>query len=169
MLRRLRLFSRSTDGAVMVEFVLGFVVVFTMFLIILELFFLMLRSTMLQRALDQTVREIRLGEYVNPTVGQMEQVVCDRMIALPDCRTSLTLEFTVIDEATFAMPGQVTPCAMRGDEQFNGGRTAQPYYTGLENELMVVRACVVAGTITPVFSEAFKLFARSAFVNEPDE
>ena len=34
---------------------------------------------------------------------------------------------------------------------------------------MVVRACVVADTITPVFSDAFTLFARSAFVNEPDD
>ncbi|MEN9411491.1 MAG: hypothetical protein RL216_3465 [Pseudomonadota bacterium] len=168
MLRRLRVFSRSTKGAVTVEFVISFTLVFTMLMVIFELFFLMLRSTMLQRALDLTVREIRLGEYVNPTVGDMETVICNRMIALPDCDTSLTLEFTVIDKATFAMPGQVAPCVLRQPD-VNGGRIAQPYNTGLENDLMVVRACVVADTITPVFSDAFTLFARSAFVNEPDD
>jgi hypothetical protein len=168
MLRRLRVFSRSTDGAVTVEFVLGFTVVFAMFLVILEVFFLMLRSTLLQRAVDQTVREIRLGQYVNPTVGMLEDVICGRMIALPDCARSLTLEFTAIDKATFAMPGQIEPCVLR-EQEVNGGRVEQPYYTGVPNELMVVRACVVAGTITPLIPEAFSLFARSAFVNEPDE
>ena len=164
--RRLRRFMRTERASATIEFVVAFPVVFLMFLVVLELAFLMARSTLLQQALDVTMREVRLGVVVNPTVSSLEQRVCSRMTTSADCERSLVLEFTTVDQATFAMPGPRAPCTRRS-AAIMADRADETYNTGAENELMVVRACMVANTITPVLDDAFQLFARSAFVNEP--
>lgn len=165
-LRRVRVFFRSDEAAVTAEFVIGFSVLFTMFLLMLELFFLMVRVTSLQNALDITVRDVRLGLVVNPTVTSLEADICDQMLLPEDCKTSLTLEFTKIDLTTFAMPDQTEPCSRRSADVM-AGRVSETYATGTENELMAVRACMVVDTLTPLMSDMFRIYARAAFVNEP--
>lgn len=167
-LRRLKHFLGSTQAAVTAEFVVGFSVLFSMFLLLLEMMFLMVRVTMLQHALDLTVRDIRLGLIVNPTVTSLESTICSRMSIVPDCTSSLVLEFTKIDLATFAMPDPMGPCTRRSADVM-AGRVSETYSTGIENELMAVRACVVVDTITPLMANVFDIHARSAFVNEPSD
>lgn len=163
---RLRRFLRSGRASASIEFILAFPVVFLMFLIVLELTFLMARSTLLQQALDVTMRDVRLGTIVNPTVVSLEQEVCDRMTTVADCESSLVLEFTRVNTNTFAMPGPRAPCTRR-TAAIMAARAADTYDTGAQNDLMVVRACMVLDTITPIMGDAFELFARTAFVNEP--
>ena len=162
----LRRFLRSEDGLVTAAYVVGFPVVFIFFMVILEMCFLMMRSTMLQHALDVTLREVRLGTMVNPTTTTLEQAICDRMSTFSDCTFSLTLEFTRIDTATFLLPGPMDPCVARSTT-INSARASQVYVTGAPNELMAVRACVLVDTITPYLSDVFEVTARAAFVNEP--
>ena len=168
MMRRLRHFGRSERAAVTAEFVIAFPLVFTMLLIMLELTFLMVRSTMLQHGLDLVLREVRLGNMVNPNAAILEEAICDKMTIFSDCEKSLTLEFATVDLTTFAMPGQQTGCAPRSHDEALA-RAGMIYQTGTANQLVVVRACVMTGTITPVLTDSFRLFARSAFVNEPRE
>ena len=162
----LRRALRSEDGAVTAAYVIGFPVVFIFFMIILELCFLMMRSTMLQHALDVTLRDVRLGTMVNPTTATLEQAICDGMGAFSGCTSSLTLEFTRIDTATFLLPAPMDPCVARS-AVINAARANEVYVTGAPNELMAVRACVLVDTITPYLSDVFEVTARAAFVNEP--
>lgn len=164
----LRRFLRAETGAVTAAYVVGFPVIFLLFMAILEMCFLMMRSTMLQRGLDMTLREVRLGNMVNPTMAALEQAICDRMSVFPDCTTSLTLEFTRIDTASFALPGPMDPCVARPATLMQA-RASEVYLTGAPNELMAVRACVLVDTVTPYLSDFFELTARAAFVNEPGE
>ena len=164
--RRLSRFLRAERAAASIEFLFAFPVVFAMFIILLELCFLMARSTLLQQALDVTMREVRLGTLTDPTVLDLERQLCERMITVSDCQKSMVLEFTRVNTGTFAMPGQQAPCTRR-NEEIMAARAADTYDTGAENELMVVRACLVVDTITPLLDDAFELFARTAFVNEP--
>lgn len=166
MRRALHRFLRRQQAAVTAEFVFAFPVVFLMLLVTLELLFLMARATLLHQALDVTMREVRLGNIVNPGVLTLESEVCDRMSIIPDCRSSMVLEFTRINQATFAMPGQQAPCVRR-DAAFLAARAGETYDTGQQNDLMVVRACMVVDTITPMMGDIFQLFARTAFVVEP--
>lgn len=166
--RALHRFFRDDRASASVELIFALPVVFAMFVVILELCFLMARSTLLQQALEVTMREVRLGAIVNPTVSSLEEQVCDRMSTIPDCESSMVLEFTRINLTTFAMPGQQAPCTRRTQE-IRAARAGELYDTGLENELIVVRACIVVDTITPLMDDAFELFARTAFVNEPLE
>lgn len=167
-MRRLNRFLRAERAAITAEFVLAFPVVFLMLMITLELTFLMARATLLQQALEVTMREVRLGNIVNPGVLVLEQQVCDRMSVIPDCESSMVLEFTRVNQATFQMPGQQAPCVRRDDETL-AAREGDIYDTGAQNDLMVVRACMVVDTITPFLGAEFDLFSRTAFVNEPTE
>ena len=45
----------------------------------------------LKRALDQTVREVRLGTGHTYTHAQLKQMICDRTTILGDCSTMLHL------------------------------------------------------------------------------
>lgn len=170
MMRRLSLrhFLRRQTGAVAAAYVIGFPIVFLLFMVILELGFLMMRSTMLQHGLEVTLRDVRLGNMVNPTTATLEQAICDRMSVFPDCATSLTLEFTEIDPSTFDLPAPMAPCVERTVAMMQA-RASQVYLTGAPNELMAVRACVLADTITPYLADFFQINARAAFVNEPGE
>ena len=159
---------RSERGIVTAEFLIGIVIVFTMFMVTIELSFLMARSTLLHQSLEVTMREVRLGLIINPTVQSLEGAICDRMSTIPDCASSLVLEFTQVDQTTFEMPAPQEPCTRRSAEII-ANRGGELYFTGEENELMVVRACMVVDTITPFVDDAFELFARTAFVNEPRE
>lgn len=167
-MRRIRHFLRDERAAITAEFVLAFPVVFLFLVVTLELTFLMARSTLLQQALDVTMREVRLGNIVNPGVLELEDMVCDRISVIPACQSSMTLEFTRVDQATFQMPGQQAPCVRRDDEAL-AARAGDIYDTGVQNDLMVVRACMVIDAITPFFGSEFELFARTAFVNEPTD
>lgn len=166
--RRLCRFVRDRRAAASVEFLFAFPIVFTMFIIILELCFLMARNTLLQQALDVTMREVRLGVIANPSVTALEAQVCDRMLMVDDCAASMVLEFTRVNTTTFTMPGPQAPCTRRSEE-IRAARAGEIYDTGAENDLMVVRACLVVDTITPIWDDAFQLFARTAFVNEPED
>lgn len=168
MRRRLRHFLRADKGAATAEFVILFPVVFMLLLVMLELAFLMARATLLQQALEVTMRDVRLGNIVNPTVSTLEDEVCEKMTTVNDCASSMVLEFTQINRATFAMPAPQAPCVRRSVD-IMAARAGDIYDTGEVDELMVVRACMVVDPITPVLDDIFELFARTAFVNEPRE
>lgn len=168
MARRLRRFFRADNGAVTAEFVILFPVVFLLLLVTLEMIFLMARATLLQQALEVTMRDVRLGNITDPNVADLEETICERMAAVEDCRTSMVLEFTQVNRTTFEMPGPQEPCTRRSVD-IMAARANDIYDTGAANELMVVRACMVVDSITPLWEDSFELFSRTAFVNEPGE
>src|SRR5690606_40360377 len=58
----------------------------------LEMGTLMLRHVMLERALDMSVRDLRLGNWNNPTHDDFKRVVCNRAGVIPDCMNVLLVE-----------------------------------------------------------------------------
>ena len=159
----------------MVEFVIGFPLFFTFFVGSLELTYLMVRTTMFERSLDLVVRDLRLGSIgtaPNIDVLLLEDHFCSRTTFFTDCADSIALEVTKIDQTTWTMPGLRTPCGRRGyasDDAIRAGREGDKVDVGVENDLMMIRACMVVNTITPFDSLVdYNLFAASFFVNEPN-
>lgn len=167
--RRLRHFLRNESAVVAAEWAIAFPVYFGLFLWSMEVTYMMTRTAMLDRSLDIVIRDLRLGRLGTqyPTVQFLEDRVCSRTTLFPDCTESLTLEFTRVNLATFAMPNMDLPCVMRTPE-IKAGRVGQTYDVGMANELMVVRACMIVDTIMPFDGPIlYRLNAASAFVNEP--
>lgn len=165
--------ARREDGTASVEFVVVFPVIVAIMFQAFETGWLTVRQTMLERALDMTVRELRLGHFTNPTNDTLRNYICSLTVVISDCTDSMLIELTPIDTSTWALPSPAATCV-------NRGATIQPVTTvdqGSGDELMIIRACAVVdlmfpwagiGLDLPKDSQGgVALVAASAFVNEP--
>ena len=174
----LRRLWKDERGNATVEFVIMFPVVFAMFLASFESGYMVLRSAMLERSLDMTVRDLRLGNLKNPTVEYLQQRLCSRTDMFEDCERSLTIELTRVNTNFNNLPAMNAVCQRRSPE-IQAGIQSNTVNTGQENGLMVVRACLVVDALFPTafmgvnmaMADAdgtYALLATSAFVNEPN-
>jgi Flp pilus assembly protein TadG len=171
--RRLKRAIARDDGAASIEFVLLFPAIMTLFLTAFEVSVYLVRSMMLERALDLSVRTLRLGDLDPATSDELRQRVCDDALIFADCYNSMMIELTRVPTDTWTLPASNVTCVERDEE-------IQPvvdFNLGSANDVMIVRACAVLdpffGT-TPLVLELPKdasggvqIIASSTFVNEP--
>jgi hypothetical protein len=132
-----------------------------------------MRETMLERALDLTVRDIRLSTGTAPQHDDIKEQVCDLAPVIPDCEQNLRLEMVSIDPQNWVEPDSVFDCTDRSEEV----QPVRSFVNGMDNELMLLRACA---KFEPIFPGAglgkqldkdgagmAALIATSAFVQEP--
>lgn len=171
-------FRKEEKGTVATEFVVMFPLVMGMFFASFESGYMVLRAAMLERSLDMTVRDLRLGILKNPSVEFLRQRLCSRTDMLENCEQSVTIEVTRINPAFSNLPTANTPCVRRS-VTIVAGTNSPTVDTGQENEMMVIRACLVVDSMFPTaflgvpnaFAEddgTYQLVSMSAFVNEPN-
>jgi Flp pilus assembly pilin Flp len=171
--RRLGRFRRAEDGNASVEFVLIFPI-FMMFLIFaLELSFITLRHAMLERGLDLTVRQIRLGYATPPNHATIKDMVCDFSRLGGNCSENLRLEMQPIDPRAYVGLNTVVDCTDRAEPT----KPVNNFSPGQRNDLMILRACLKYDPLMPqaVLGRALAkdssgqaaVVSVSAFVNEP--
>jgi len=169
-----RRIAGAEEGTATIEFVLFFPVFMTVFMSAFESGLLMTRQVMLERAMDMSIRNLRLGVWDNPTPEMLKQKICDWATIIPDCMGSLMMELRPVSTATWTPLDPNITCVQRNE-------LIQPlteFNAGVENEMMLVRACAVFDPIFPLTgmglklpldaSGGYQLAATSAFVNEPD-
>ena len=172
-MRAMLRFLRRDQGAVTVEFVLWFPLFFGIFLSAVESGMLMLRYVMLERGLDMTVRELRLGTLKLPTHDQLKAEICRQSLILPDCVEGLTVELQPVSVDTWAMPTTPVACVDRS-------QPVKPVTTlvqGGANVMMLIRVCSKFSPVIPTSTLGlslhkdgagqYALLASSAYVNEP--
>ena len=168
----LKRFRRDETGNAVVEFAM-LVPIFIFFMMAsVEVGLMSIRNTMLERNLDQTVRWIRLNTGAAPTHAELKQMICATQV-VPNCLENLQLEMVRRNIRNWeALPAQVS-CTDRSLE-------VQPMANlsfGLDNELMILRACA---KYEPIFPSTWftnelsldeagdtRLIAMTAFVQEP--
>lgn len=178
-LRRALARFRKEDGNASVEFVVVFPVLFLMLVNAAESGYMLARSVMLDRALDMTIRSLRLGLLPGIQHDQLKGMICDdaalkNTSLLYDCRNILKLELRPIDTVTFEPLNNSPTCVDRNPGAI---QPVNEFRLGAKNELMLVRACAVVDPIFPLTgvgfhlpkdsSGGYQLVAMSAFVNEP--
>jgi hypothetical protein len=171
--RALRRGARPEDGSATLEFVIYFPLFFAVLASTIEAGIFMSRQVMLERAVDLSLRSLRLGTMENPSAATLRDAICEETVIVPDCRNVLLLELRRVSTATW--DGLETPpsCVNR-DEDI---QPVTQFTPGTDNDLMMVRACVVVDPIIPTSglamalprdaSGGFRLLASSVFVNEP--
>lgn len=172
-LSRLRRGLRNEEGSAAVEFVLVFPVIATMIVLTLEMGFITLRQTMLERGLDMAVREVRLGTGTAPEHDQIKDLICGNALILSDCETNLFLEMVPSDPRAFAGMHDVTSCT----DTPVPSRPVRSFTPGQQNQLVMLRACVLYDPLFPeallprvLTADAFgksAIIAVTAFVQEP--
>lgn len=171
---RLRRAARSESGSATIEFVIVVPVLLTIFMSAFEVGLVMTKRVMLERAIDVSVRNLRLGLWVNPTPLMLKQSICNEAAIIPDCMNVMLLELRPVSTVTWSPLDNNVKCVQRDE-------VIQPlteFVPGGANEMMLVRACAI---IDPIFKTSalglnlpvdetggYALVATSAFVNEPD-
>ncbi len=179
--RRLKQFRRQEDGNATIEFVIVFPVFMMVFLTMFELAIFTIRDVMLEYSLDQTMRDMRLGVWAGRDPDDlrdlMEDSICSRVVAFSDCKGTLLLELSPVPkDAGWPTPDPNATCVDRGE----AGKPVVNFQDGPENEMMIVRACIVTDPFLPGTILALKLIearagdgysivATSGYVNEPRE
>ena len=164
---------RREDGSATIEFVIFFPFIMFLFLSSIELGVFLMRTVLLERAVDLNVRALRLGTLSPMTPEELKRRICEDALILGDCETSMAIELTPVSTETWDFPDPQITCVDRTSDiapvvEFN---------PGTKNEIMLVRACVVAdpffATTSYVMdlpldaSGGYAIAAMSTFVNEP--
>ena len=167
--------AREEDGAVAT---IPFIIFLPFFLLLvmssLEMGTLMLRHVMLERALDLSVRDLRLGKWANPTHNDFKKVVCNRAGVIPNCMNVLLVELRPVSTETWEPLSNGPICVDRAEAI----HPVTTFTAGAGDEMMLIRACAKFDPIFPTSGLGFRLpkdntgayalTAATAFVNEPD-
>ncbi len=166
-------FRRNEDGNATIEFVMLFPLMLLVLFSTVELGVINLRQIMLDRAMDITVREIRLGTGTNMQHDEIRDSICANSGVIDLCATSLKLEMVQIDP--FAWPGvNSDPDCVDSVEEVDAVNT---FVNGAPNDLMLLRACLSFSPMFPYWGLAksiktdddgrIQIYAATAFVQEP--
>lgn len=166
-------FREREDGNATVEFAIVIPVMLMILMSTVELGLITVRQSMLERALDQTVRDIRLGTGEDMQHDQIRDTVCARSGFIDSCQTSLRLEMVQVDPFAWTAIDPAPDCINRIEEV----QPVRNFVNGQSNELMFIRACMKFNPIFPYWGLGdnlgkdadgrVRLFASSAFVQEP--
>ncbi|WP_146346819.1 TadE/TadG family type IV pilus assembly protein [Phaeobacter marinintestinus] len=170
---RLKRFARSEGGQSTVEFAIAFPAVITIMLSGIELGFVSLNHSMLERAMDMTVRDIRLGTGTAPQHDEIKSLICARAGFIEGCSSNLRLEMIQVDPRNWSGLDTNADCTDQSEEV----SPVRNFENGQDNELMILRACVKIDPIFPTTGLGanmpqdsygqYSLVATSVFVQEP--
>lgn len=143
--RALRRFGGREDGTAAVEFAMTVPILMMIFMASFESGFLMIRSLMLEQSVDMTMRELRLGHFPLATAATLKDEICARSVILSNCEDNITIEMQRINTATWALPTSQVACADRVEDI----EPAVVFEQGQQNDVMLVRVCVVQDAMFP--------------------
>jgi hypothetical protein len=171
---RLRRFLGKEDGSATVEFVIIFPIFMFLFASCFELGTVMLRQTMLDRGIDMTVRQVRLGAVDPVTHDVLKDMICERAAILPNCNTELKLEMRSTDPRAWAAMPALADCIDQADYNL----PVRNFEAGQPNQMMILRACHLFEPYFPTFGmgefiprqsgDSYALISTSSYVVEPN-
>lgn len=167
-------FGRREDGSATVEFVVVFPVFLAVLLAGFEMSMITFRHTLLERGLDMTVREIRLGTGSVPQHDAIKQMICATTSFEAKCNANLQLEMRSANLRSFNALDTTPDCT----DSAEPAKPVREFTGGGENELMLLRACLKYDPIFPTGTLATflnkdasgqaKIVVTNAFVQEPN-
>ena len=177
MIRRIKKYIqhlvRDETGSASVEFVLVVPVFISLIVMSAELSLVTLRHSLLQRGLDIAVRELRLGTNQNLGHDVIKESICDNALFISDCSNNLILEMTPANIRAFNSFSTPVTCIDRSEET----RPVLEFTPGQQNELVILRACLIYDPLFPeeLLGKALtsnganeaSIISTTAFVQEP--
>ncbi len=169
----LRRFARDDEGSMVVPFALWTPFFIMLIVSTIEMGTVTIRHSALERSVDQTVRDLRLGTGTKFTHAELKKSICDKAAVLPNCMNTMHLEMLRLDMRNFDEPDYFPDCVDLAEDA-----TPQRNFTyGAANEMMFLRACYKYDPFSPsgylggsmmADGEGYvALIATSAFVQEP--
>ena len=141
----LRRFGRREDGTAAIEFAMTVPLLMMIFMASFESGFLMIRSIMLEQSVDMTMRELRLGHLPLATAATLKDEICSRSVILTNCEDNITIEMRRINTTSWDLPTSNVACMDRVEDI----EPAVVFDQGQQNDVMLVRVCVVQDAMFP--------------------
>lgn len=171
---RLRRFLRRADGNATIEFVILFPLFVSLLVSSVEIGIVTMRHTMLDRAVDLTVRDIRLGSGIAPQYAEVRDTICNRAQVIPDCQNNLKIEMIRMDLRAWTPPPAEFDCINHAEEV----QPVRNFQNGASNEMILLRVCALYKPLFPMASLGRALssstpsghaamLSATAFVQEP--
>lgn len=171
--RALRRFRRRLGGNATVEFAIIAPLMFLILFMSVEIGIYHIYATMLDRAMDITVRDIRLGTGSDWEHDTIRDLICERSGFIDDCSNSLKLEMIQVDPFNWTEISSTVDCIDSSEDV----DAVVFFENGDSNELMFLRACMTYDPVIPTWglgdaladeNGLIKISASSAFVQEPE-
>lgn len=174
MTRPIRSLLANRSGATALEFALVAPIFLGLVFGTFEAGWMMTKATLLDRALDLTVRQVRIGAAGAPkTQAAIRQAVCDQTLVIRDCMNAMTIEMIAVQSAS-DFPTSEATCVDRGASV----KPTTSFRAADRSTIMFIRACVVSDPLTPLIGLAlhmtkdslggYRIVSTSAFMNEPE-
>jgi len=174
--RAIRRRAGREDGNATIEFVILFPMLMMLFFVVFETGLLMTRGVMLDRAVDISMRDLRLGTLTPMTHAGLKDRICENTVIIADCDNVVLIELRRVSTETWTPLGDgPTVCVDRSEPV--DPLLLVNFESGVQNEMMVVRVCAVMDPFFPGVglaarmqldsTGAYALVTMSAYVNEP--
>ncbi len=171
-LSALRRFWRNEDGNAVVPYALWLPLFVAIIVSAVEIGTVTVRHAQLERALDQTVREVKIG-VGSHSHDALKSAICAKTTVLPGCDQTLHLEMIPVNMRSYAAPASQADCADIGQE----ATPQRNFRNGSGGQLMILRACYKFRPLTAAstFNASLPkdehgytaIVSTSAFVYEP--
>lgn len=171
--RLLRRFRNDETGAHAIEFAFLAPIFLALTLSVLEAGWIMARTTMLDRAVDLTARQIRIAP--STTVfdqNSVRKMICDKTMIISDCTNALLVEMIPIQTAS-DFPQDEARCVNRGTSV----KPATRFTSADRSQVVFMRSCVVVDVLTPFIglglalpkdaTGGFQMVSTTVFMSEP--
>ncbi|MFT4702103.1 MAG: Flp pilus assembly protein TadG [Yoonia sp.] len=165
-------FYRKEDGTSTLEFMMVLPAAMFFFAASYESGMIGLRNVMLERAVDVTVRQVRIGAVEDPSHNTLKEMICEAASIIPNCMTSVKLEMVRKNIRAWTPMSAQSDCVDRSAT----GEPVINWTSGGNNELMILRACALfapmlptsaVGAASQTIGDEYALVATSSFVVEP--
>lgn len=175
---RIKSFARDESATSTLEFVIVLPVTMLLFVAVFETGYIMSRQVLMERALHETVRVMRLATGFGLTLDadDIEDTICLNTNAIQNCDDILVVDVTLIDTVTYELNDPGISCVARQPDS-TVIRPPNGFTQGAGNDILLVRACAVLDLILPFSgfglnlvrddSGGLHMVAASMFVNEP--
>lgn len=177
LVNKFRTFKAKQDGNASIEFVFLFPVLMFLFLTGFESGYYMVRNAMLERAVEVSVRDVRLGNGRVPNYAALKASICREVGIVEGCSNKIQVELKPIEIRPGAIAAVRTDARCVDTNSSDDPLTGTEYSVGNANNMMMVRACLLAMPLFPTTGIGagmavdqqgnYALVATSAFVNEP--
>ena len=171
---RLRRCLHREDGNATIEFVILFPIFVGLLVSSVEIGIVTMRHTMLDRAVDLTVRDIRMSTGMAPQYAQVRDTICNRAQVIPDCQNNLKVEMIRMNLRAWTPPPAEFDCVNHAEEV----QPVRNFQNGTSNEMILIRVCALYKPIFPMAglgralsnstpSGHAAMLSATAFVQEP--
>lgn len=160
-LNALRRFCDSEDGSGIVPVALWAPFMIGIAVTTVDLGAYTMRLVSLERALDQTIREVKLDTSKVWTHAALKEDICERTSVMGNCTELLTLEMISVDMRDYVSPDRQASCSdtskLLTSKDGNGNEIpledrltpARNFENGVAHQTMILRACYKYKPATP--------------------